>query len=149
MRDEEAYKTLGLCPGASRQEIRAAYCTLARQLHPDASGNPETAQAFSKLTEAYDELRRSPKRTNPRIRASEEVAVEPVPVRRRSATSRSPAEPLLQSRRDGEPLRRSPPGAEPLRATSPVRSWPVAPSAAPRSPGSQLERLLWLLFDED
>jgi molecular chaperone DnaJ len=54
---EDLYKVLGVAKGASEEEIKKAYRTLARKYHPDR--NPDDAEAEEKFKEvqgAYDTL---------------------------------------------------------------------------------------------
>ena len=44
MKLENCYRSLGLKPGASREQIKQAYRVLARQHHPDTTGHQNTAQ---------------------------------------------------------------------------------------------------------
>jgi len=53
MTKEESYKILGLEPGASAEEIKAAYHRLMAALHPDKGGSTYLA---TKLNEAKDQL---------------------------------------------------------------------------------------------
>jgi curved DNA-binding protein CbpA len=54
---EALYVRLEVRPDASRQEIVSAYRRLAHGAHPDARpGDPEAAQRFREITEAYDVL---------------------------------------------------------------------------------------------
>ncbi len=64
---EEHYRSLGLKPGASREQIKAAYRSLARELHPDTrsqeASTPQSAERSAKLeakflamTQAYKQL---------------------------------------------------------------------------------------------
>ncbi len=51
------YRTLGVPKGASEAEIKRAYRKLARQLHPDVTGDdPKSTERFKLITEAYDVL---------------------------------------------------------------------------------------------
>ncbi len=55
MRDP--YQVLGVARGASDAEIKKAYRSLAKQLHPDRNkDNPKAAERFSDVTKAYDLL---------------------------------------------------------------------------------------------
>ena len=57
-----AYDVLGVAAGADREEIRAAYVDLAKQLHPDRNAGSEQAkQRFQEVNQAY-ELLKDPKR---------------------------------------------------------------------------------------
>ena len=59
----DPYKTLGVARTASEKEIKSAYRTLAKQLHPDRNkDNPKAAERFSHVTNAYDLLSDSEKR---------------------------------------------------------------------------------------
>jgi len=55
------YEVLGLSPGASESEIKAAYRRLARAFHPD-SGQPGDVASFREVQEAYDTLSDEEKR---------------------------------------------------------------------------------------
>jgi DnaJ-class molecular chaperone len=51
----DPYKTLGVAPGASADEIKKAYRKLAKKLHPDVNpGNKKVEQQFKEATAAYD-----------------------------------------------------------------------------------------------
>ena len=53
----DLYQRLGLKRGASEAEIKKAYRSLAKQLHPDRNrDNPDAAKRFSEVTQAYDLL---------------------------------------------------------------------------------------------
>ncbi len=51
------YRVLGVSPGATSQEIRAAYRRLAKQFHPDANpDDPRAEGRFKQITAAYQVL---------------------------------------------------------------------------------------------
>jgi DnaJ-class molecular chaperone len=53
----DLYQQLGISRGASEAEVKKAYRTLAKQLHPDRNkDNPKAAERFAKVTQAYDIL---------------------------------------------------------------------------------------------
>ena len=59
----DLYQRLGLKRGASEAEIKKAYRSLAKQLHPDRNtDNPKAAERFSHITNAYDLLSDKDKR---------------------------------------------------------------------------------------
>ncbi|WP_265571714.1 DnaJ C-terminal domain-containing protein [Sphingomicrobium nitratireducens] len=59
----DLYQQLGLKRGASEAEIKKAYRSLAKQLHPDRNkDNPKAAERFGAVTQAYDILSDKDKR---------------------------------------------------------------------------------------
>jgi DnaJ-class molecular chaperone len=59
----DLYQRLGLKRGASEAEIKKAYRSLAKQLHPDRNqDNPNAAKRFGEITTAYDLLSDKDKR---------------------------------------------------------------------------------------
>jgi DnaJ-class molecular chaperone len=59
----DPYSTLGVARGASEAEIKKAYRTLAKELHPDKNkDNPKASERFSQVTAAYDLLSDKEKR---------------------------------------------------------------------------------------
>ncbi len=59
----DLYQQLGVKRGASEAEIKKAYRSLAKQLHPDRNkDNPTAAERFAKVTQAYDLLSDKDKR---------------------------------------------------------------------------------------
>lgn len=59
----DLYQQLGVKRGASEAEIKKAYRSLAKQLHPDRNkDNPQAAERFAKVTQAYDLLSDKDKR---------------------------------------------------------------------------------------
>ena len=59
----DLYQRLGLKRGANEAEIKKAYRSLAKQLHPDRNAdNPKAAERFAEVTRAYDLLSDKDKR---------------------------------------------------------------------------------------
>ena len=59
----DLYQRLGLKRGATDAEIKKAYRSLAKQLHPDRNkDNPDAARRFGEVTQAYDLLSDKDKR---------------------------------------------------------------------------------------
>lgn len=59
----DLYAQLGVKRGATEAEIKKAYRSLAKQLHPDRNqDNPKAAERFAKVTQAYDLLSDADKR---------------------------------------------------------------------------------------
>jgi DnaJ-class molecular chaperone len=59
----DPYKTLGVSPGASADEIKKAYRKLAKKLHPDLNpGTKKIEQEFKEVSAAYDILSDTEKR---------------------------------------------------------------------------------------
>jgi len=52
----DLYEILGIPRTATQEEIRKAYRRLARELHPDASGDAATEERFKEVTAAYEIL---------------------------------------------------------------------------------------------
>jgi DnaJ-class molecular chaperone len=59
----DPYSILGVSKGADAKAIKAAYRTLAKELHPDKNkDNPKASERFSDVTRAYDLLSDTQKR---------------------------------------------------------------------------------------
>lgn len=57
----DPYEVLGLMPGASEEEVKAAYRKLAKKYHPDLNpGNEEAARKMNEINAAYDRIKNPP-----------------------------------------------------------------------------------------
>jgi hypothetical protein len=133
----DPFAALELPPGATPEEIAAAYRRLAKRWHPDRGGGAVAAARMAEINVAYDLLRSGAWQ---RREGLQEAAVERVP------TPRGIAGAWL-----AEPLRRAL-GRELLVALEPEEDVAlVTPAATWASPRTLLavtdRRLLWLLDD--
>ena len=65
MPNKDYYETLGVSKSASQDDIKSAYRKLAKLYHPDLHPNdPDCAQKFKEINEAYEVLGDSNKRSN-------------------------------------------------------------------------------------
>jgi DnaJ domain len=130
----DPFAVLGVQPGASREEVQAAYRRAAKRWHPDRDGSPAAARRMAEVNAAWDLLRDG----------------TTAPPDGRSQTARRPAWP-----RAGAwlaPALRKALGPELLSALEPGEDVAFAvPTATWASPQALLavtdRRLLWLLDD--
>lgn len=62
MDKRDYYEVLGVTRGATTAELKKAYRTLARKYHPDVNGEPDAAERFKEISEAYEVLSDDQKR---------------------------------------------------------------------------------------
>jgi curved DNA-binding protein CbpA len=63
---QDPYRSLGVSPSASDDELRAAYRMLVQRHHPDHNnGSPAAARRFEEVQEAYAEIRELRRRAPP------------------------------------------------------------------------------------
>ena len=56
----DPYAVLGVQPGASREEVQAAYRAAAKRWHPDRAGSVEAQARMAQLNAAWELLRDGP-----------------------------------------------------------------------------------------
>ncbi|MCH6266498.1 molecular chaperone DnaJ [Neobacillus citreus] len=64
MSKRDYYEVLGLSKGASKDEIKKAYRKLSKQYHPDINKEPDAADKFKEIAEAYEVLSDDQKRAH-------------------------------------------------------------------------------------
>src|SRR5690348_2027004 len=114
----DAYRTLGLQPGATPAEVKRAYRRLAKAFHPDSAG-PAALPRFPATQEAYDALTGDPK-----------AARAARPGGARSTASAGPTGPA------GDPWRADPARARAAREQARARGR-TAPGSAATPPGGK------------
>lgn len=62
MSKRDYYEVLGVSKDATKEEIKKAYRKLARKYHPDVSKEPDAAEKFKEVKEAYEVLSNEQKR---------------------------------------------------------------------------------------
>ncbi|HVW43530.1 MAG TPA: DnaJ domain-containing protein [Amycolatopsis sp.] len=132
MHDAGYYEMLGVARDASTSEIKSAYRTLARAMHPDAGGSPEE---FHRLRLAYETL------SDPRARADYDRGRAPAEIRVRARR---------RPRHFGEDpayvatMPRLEPDSLPWWTRGDECAWPTSPSPPGHAPAVIL--LGWLLL---
>jgi DnaJ domain len=127
----DAHTILGVPPGASAEEVAAAYRELAKRWHPDRGGGDEAARRMAEINAAYDILR-----------AGAVHAAPPPPEPRRRARAGAWL-PDAVRRALGPELLEALAEREAVRLVTPASTW-----ASPRAVLAVTERrLLWLLDD--
>lgn len=71
---DDCYQELGVAPGASDAEVKAAWRRLAARWHPDRNDSPEALRKIQRINRALEEIRRSKQGD---AAAHEEAHVEP------------------------------------------------------------------------
>jgi len=131
----DPYAILGVDPGASADEVAAAYRRQAKRWHPDRNEDEESARRMAQVNVAYDLLRTAVANPRPGARP---VAEEARPAGRRGdwlapAVRRALGAELLEALEPGEDVRH----------VTPTSTW-----ASPRAVLAVTDRrLLWLLDD--
>ncbi|WP_153123367.1 molecular chaperone DnaJ [Peribacillus tepidiphilus] len=64
MSKRDYYEVLGLSKGASKEEIKKAYRRLSKKYHPDINKEPDAADKFKEIKEAYEVLSDDQKRAH-------------------------------------------------------------------------------------
>lgn len=56
LKDESPWGILGIAPGATREEVKAAYRRRAMETHPDRNPHMADGEEFKKVNAAYQKL---------------------------------------------------------------------------------------------
>jgi hypothetical protein len=134
----DPFVALGLPPGASPQEVSAAYRELAKRWHPDRGGGAAAAARMAEINVAYDVLRAGDWQRGrpPRAAAGPDAAI-----RRRGTAGAWLDEPVRRAL--GRELVLALDDREAVTIVTPAATW-----ASPRTLLAVTDRrLLWLLDD--
>jgi hypothetical protein len=135
----DPFAVLGVTPGASADEVAAAYRRLAKRWHPDRSGGRRDARRMAEINAAYD-LLRSERWLERRGRAEPFTPTPPTP-RGAARAATWLAEPLRRAL--GRELLVALADAEEVAMVTPTSTW-----ASPQALLAVTDRrLLWLLDD--
>jgi len=136
----DPFAALDLPPGASAQEIAAAYRSLAKQWHPDRGGGAAAAARMAEINVAYDVLRAGAWQRDEAAGTPSGDAVSRV-VQSRPLAGAWLAEPIRRAL--GRELLVALEEAEAVSLVTPAATW-----ASPRTLLAVTDRrLLWLLDD--
>jgi curved DNA-binding protein CbpA len=130
MANRDYYDILGVAPGASAAEIKAAYRKMALRWHPDRNPGKDTTAAFRDINEAYECLKNPLRRAEydrRRQQRQQSSSTEPPRQQRqqRSQTDPPPREKAKTSDRQSAP---PPPPRPPPESPIPEESgWPAPP----------------------
>jgi serine/threonine protein kinase/tetratricopeptide (TPR) repeat protein len=147
---QDHFEVLGVDRSATQEEIREAYASFARVLHPDASrpaGLEDLAErreaVFVRVTDAYHVLR------NPDSRAGYERSHEPSKLQpKRRAAAQGPAVPPVAPSLSKVPPPHADPAPPPLAAGRPPTTAPAPPDIDPRLAPEHVLEVARALFDE-
>src|SRR3954469_1415668 len=64
MSKRDYYEVLGISNSASKDEIKKAYRKLSKKYHPDVNKEPDAAEKFKEIKEAYEVLSDDQKRAH-------------------------------------------------------------------------------------
>ncbi|HEY1229549.1 MAG TPA: DnaJ domain-containing protein, partial [Ramlibacter sp.] len=76
---DECYQELGVAPGSSDAEVKAAWRRLAARWHPDRNASPEALRKIQRINQALEEIRRAKREVadaDPEQARPQEPAVE-------------------------------------------------------------------------
>ena len=129
------YAILGLTQAATTGQIKKAYRKLARQHHPDMNnGDPEAAEQFRLITEAYDTL------TDPERRVRYDASYQPSPATGVSGfdpgQSQAVSLSCASSKHAGRPSAPTTPRSRPSSSSSPAAPTASRPDGATTPPGA-------------
>lgn len=69
---DDAYVVLGVAPGASESEVKAAWRRLVSRWHPDRNGSADAAARMQRINHAYDRIRLAVADVGPAAASAEE-----------------------------------------------------------------------------
>lgn len=123
------YRTLGLRPGSSGRELKAAYRQLVRRYHPDINPDKQAVERFIKINDAYTAISEATQNRARRARTNSAQTThkstnkstnQPSEPKHSSPSTPSPHQPAQPKHHTDQATAKEPAAAQPEKAVEPL-----------------------------